>query len=101
MRFASPCPIAFTSSLPALNGVVRHAGAGRGVAIYVVDGGVDADHPELAGRVRIGFDGFPSQPRVCNAHGTAVAGAAAGATLGVAPAAEIIDVKIINPPTRR
>ena len=37
-----------------------------------------------------------SSPRICNAHGTAVAGAAAGATLGVAPEAEIVDVKIIN-----
>ena len=85
-----------TKRQPALNGVVRRPGVGRGVAIYVFDGGVDADHPELAGRVRIGYDAFPRRPRICNAHGTAVAGAAAGATLGVAPAAEIIDVKIIN-----
>jgi subtilisin family serine protease len=46
--------------------------------------------------MRVGFDAFPSASRVCNSHGTAVAGAAAGATLGVAPEAEVIDVKIIN-----
>jgi subtilisin family serine protease len=85
-----------TKRTPILNGLDRHAGVGRGVAIYVFDGGVDANHPELAGRVRIGFDAFPSMPRICNPHGTAVAGAAAGAALGVAPAAEIIDVKIIK-----
>jgi subtilisin family serine protease len=79
-----------------LSGTARRTGTGRGVAVYVFDGGVAEDHAELAGRVRIGFDGFPSTPRVCNPHGTAVAGAAAGATLGVAPNAEIIDVKIIN-----
>ena len=72
------------------------SGTGRGVAIYVFDGGVSDTHAELAGRVRVGFDAFPSSPRVCNAHGTAVAGAAAGATLGVASEAEIVDVKIIN-----
>jgi subtilisin family serine protease len=75
---------------------MRRSGTGRGVAIYVFDGGVSDQHAELAGRVRIGFDAFPSTPRICNAHGTAVAGAAAGATLGVAPEAEIVDVKIIN-----
>jgi subtilisin family serine protease len=75
---------------------MRRTGTGRGVAIYVFDGGVSDQHAELAGRVRIGFDAFPSTPRICNAHGTAVAGAAAGATLGVAPEAEIVDVKIIN-----
>ena len=75
---------------------MRRMGTGRGVAIYVFDGGVSDQHAELNGRVRVGFDAFPSTPRICNAHGTAVAGAAAGATLGVAPEAEIIDVKIIN-----
>jgi subtilisin family serine protease len=69
---------------------------GAGVAVYVFDGGIAADHPELAGRVRIGYDAFPSDPRICNAHGTAVAGAIAGATHGVAPGADVIDVKIIN-----
>jgi subtilisin family serine protease len=85
-----------TKREPRLDSTMRRAGTGRGVAIYVFDGGVSDTHAELAGRVRIGFDAFPSSPRVCNPHGTAVAGAAAGATLGVAPEAEIVDVKIIN-----
>ena len=85
-----------TKREPRLDSTMRRTGTGRGVAIYVFDGGVSDTHAELAGRVRVGFDAFPSTPRVCNAHGTAVAGAAAGATLGVAPEAEIIDVKIIN-----
>lgn len=85
-----------TKREPRLDGTVLRAGTGRGVAIYVFDGGISADHEEFGKRVRIGFDAFPSKPRVCNDHGTAVAGAAAGATLGVAPGAEIVDVKIIN-----
>jgi subtilisin family serine protease len=85
-----------TKREPRLDSTMRRLGTGRGVAIYVFDGGVSDTHAELAGRVRVGFDAFPSSPRVCNAHGTAVAGAAAGATLGVAPEAEIVDVKIIN-----
>jgi subtilisin family serine protease len=66
------------------------------VTVYVFDGGVLETHPELAGRVRRGFDAFPDEERVCNAHGTAVAGAVAGTTLGVAPDVEIVDVKMVE-----
>src|SRR5690349_5614338 len=79
-----------------LDRTYRHYGSGRAVTVYVFDGGVMADHPELRGRVRRGFDAFPGEERLCNAHGTAVAGAVAGATLGVAPAAEIVDVKMVE-----
>jgi subtilisin family serine protease len=104
---AAPMPVVetYTASLaldriakrrPELDGFSRRTGTGRGVSIYVFDGGVSTIHPELKGRVRAGFDAYPSNPRVCNAHGTAVAGAAAGRTLGVAPAADVVDIKIIN-----
>lgn len=79
-----------------LDNTYRRSGTGRGVVVYVFDGGVLHTHPELAGRVRKGYDAFPDDPRVCNAHGTAVAGAVAGATLGVAPGAEIVDVKMVE-----
>ncbi|HYD52943.1 MAG TPA: S8 family serine peptidase [Gemmatimonadaceae bacterium] len=79
-----------------LDNTYRRAGTGRNVTVYVFDGGVMADHPELAGRVRVGFSGFPNDTKVCNAHGTAVAGAIAGTTLGVAPEAEIVDVKMVE-----
>lgn len=79
-----------------LDNTYRRSGTGRGVVVYVFDGGVLHTHPELAGRVRKGYDAFPDDPRVCNAHGTAVAGAVAGTTLGVAPGAEIVDVKMVE-----
>jgi subtilisin family serine protease len=81
---------------PPLDRTYRHTGSGRGVTVYVFDGGVSAEHPQLAGRVRAGFSGFPDDPKICNAHGTAVAGAIAGATLGVAPEVEIVDVKMVQ-----
>jgi subtilisin family serine protease len=84
-----------------LDRTYRHFGSGRGVTIYVFDGGVLASHPELRGRVRVGYDAFPSEEHICNAHGTAVAGAAAGATLGVAPEAEVVDVKMVECRTMR
>ena len=79
-----------------LDHVYRHAGTGRGVTVYVFDGGVAMDHPELVGRVRRGYTAFPDDPAICNAHGTAVAGAIAGKSLGVAPEAEIVDVKMVQ-----
>ena len=82
-------------SLP-LDRTYRHFGTGSGVTVYVFDGGVLDTHPELAGRVRRGFNAFPGEEHLCNAHGTAVAGAVAGTTLGVAPAAEIVDVKMVE-----
>ncbi len=81
---------------PILDGTSVHAGTGRGVLVYVFDGGVRPDEPELAGRVRAGYDAYPSLPRACNAHGTAVAAAAAGRSLGVAPEADVVDVKVFD-----
>src|SRR3954464_9372949 len=42
-----------------LDKTYRRVGTGRGVTVYVFDGGVMGTHPELVGRVRKGFDGFP------------------------------------------
>jgi serine protease len=71
------------------------------VTFYVFEGGNITTQPELAGRVRLRYSAFPNDPRICNAHGTAVAGAIAGATLGVAPEAEIVDVKMVQCGTLR
>ena len=79
-----------------LDRTYRHGATGRGVTIYVFDGGISTTHPDLAGRVRTGYTGFPNDPPICNPHGTAVAGAIAGSTLGVAPDAEIVDVKMVQ-----
>eukprot|EP00741_Cyanophora_paradoxa_P008922 tig00001413_g8636.t1 len=77
---------------------------GAGVDIYVVDTGVLATHPELEGRVVPLYDvdsalyapgsellGSDCSPE---SHGTAVAAAAAGRTLGVAPGATVLSVKV-------
>lgn len=79
-----------------LDQTYSHTATGEGVTVYVFDGGVSQTHPELSGRVRIGYSAFPDDPKLCNAHGTAVAGAIAGATLGVAPEAKIVDVKMVQ-----
>ena len=94
---------------------------GRGRTIAILDSGVDRMHPDLAGRVvaeqcfcdnfdsgccpggsveRSGFGAADDD----NGHGTHVAGIAAGAGIvappGVAPAADIVAVKVLDAANR-
>jgi type VII secretion-associated serine protease mycosin len=69
---------------------------GDGVQVAVVDTGVQADHPDLRGRVLPGIDLISGGNGWldANGHGTQMAGfvAAAGRAVGVAPAARILPV---------
>jgi subtilisin family serine protease len=71
---------------------------GAGVSAYVVDTGVRRTHAEFGGRVTAGWsavaDGLGSGD--CNGHGTHVAGSVAAATYGVAKAAQIVPVRVLN-----
>ncbi|MGW2617098.1 type VII secretion-associated serine protease mycosin [Streptomyces sp. NPDC001500] len=81
---------------------------GRGITVAVLDTGVEADHPDLAGNVLAGRDmvGFGATPgqRAWARHGTAMASIIAGhghgegnddGVLGIAPEAKILPVRVI------
>ncbi|WP_327282607.1 MULTISPECIES: type VII secretion-associated serine protease mycosin [unclassified Streptomyces] len=81
---------------------------GDGVTVAVLDTGVDATHPDLAGQVLDGTDligmGAGRGDRAWARHGTAMAGIIAGhghgpgrrqGVLGVAPKARILPVRVI------
>ena len=81
---------------------------GQGVVVASMDSGVDLGHPELASRWRGGtnswFDPFgqhPATPIDLSGHGTwttgvMVAGDSGGSSIGVAPGAQWISVKIFS-----
>ena len=69
---------------------------GAGVSVYVIDTGIYTSHSQFTGRTRIGFDAFGGSGIDCNGHGTHVAGTVAGSTYGVAPAASLISVRVLD-----
>jgi subtilisin family serine protease len=84
-----------------LNDSYRWTGDGAGVEVYVFDTGIQADHPDFAGRIPVEpasgwFRISPQEtPEVdCNGHGTHVAGTVGGTISGVAKGATLIPVKV-------
>jgi subtilisin family serine protease len=71
---------------------------GGNIKIAVIDSGIDADHPELAGAVAGSFDTL-KPPFTPHAHGTAIAALIAGHSrlMGSAPAASILAVRAFDP----
>lgn len=80
------------------DGSYTYLSNGAGVRIYIVDTGVDASHPDFGSRVVDGFDAFGENldQTDCQGHGTHVAGIAAGNYFGVAKAATIVPVRVLN-----
>ncbi|HKB80566.1 MAG TPA: S8 family serine peptidase [Thermoanaerobaculia bacterium] len=104
--------------LSGLDGLYHRNGGGAGAVIYVMDTGVLASHVEFGGRVIAGYDeaegvkvgrsacSSPNkalQPCIANydelagaSHGTSVASIIAGRNVGVAPAAKIVSIRVMN-----
>ncbi|MFM7262869.1 MAG: S8 family serine peptidase [Acidimicrobiales bacterium] len=77
---------------------------GENVDIYVVDSGVRPTHEQLNGRVIAGYDAPSSYGNSevdpwssdCDGHGTHVSTVAAGSTVGVARAARVVAVRVLD-----
>jgi subtilisin family serine protease len=71
---------------------------GDGVTAYVIDTGVQIDHPTFEGRATGGFDAIDgdNDPADGHGHGTHVAGTIGGAEYGVAKGVDIVGVRVLN-----
>jgi subtilisin family serine protease len=85
-------------------GGARPISTGAGAVVAIVDSGVQADHPDLAGRVGPGYDVVDGDatPQDGDGHGThvlGIVGAATGNGVGiesVAPAATLMPVRVLD-----
>jgi subtilisin family serine protease len=80
--------------LPEAHGIAK----GDNVLVAVIDSGVDASQPELAGAIAGSFDTL-KPPFTAHAHGTAIAALIAGHSrlMGSAPSARILAVHAFDP----
>lgn len=79
-----------------LSGSYTYAYTGSGVRAYIIDTGLQADHPEFGTRALNVYDAFGGNGADCNGHGTHVGGTVAGKTYGVAKNAYLRGVKVLD-----
>ncbi len=72
---------------------------GRGIRVAVIDSGIQANHPDLAGQVIVNRNFVAGQAEVAEDHGTGVAGIIAAKAdngvgiAGVAPDARLLGLR--------
>lgn len=81
-------------------------GAGAHVDVYILDGGIDAEHPEIAGDIKTlqpntFLPYFPSKNATWRddgfGQGTGVAAVIRGRNLGISPSVGLVNGKILGP----
>lgn len=81
-----------------LSGTYSYSANGSGVNAYVVDTGILSSHLDLGGRVAAGYTAISDGNGTtdCNGHGTHVSGTIGGTTFGMAKAATLVPVRVLD-----
>ncbi|KAI9001618.1 peptidase S8/S53 domain-containing protein [Gaertneriomyces semiglobifer] len=85
-----------TRKLPLSKTYDYPSSAGEGVDAYIVDTGIDVDHPEFEGRAVLGKTFTQDGDLDGNGHGTHVAGTIGSKSYGVAKKVNLIAVKVLD-----
>lgn len=70
--------------------------SGENVNVFIVDTGIDIEHPEFEKRATWGFNSVDNTDTDCNGHGTHVAGTVASKSYGVSKKSTLIAVKVLG-----
>ena len=81
-----------------MDGNCTYVSTGAGVTAYIIDTGIRISHAEFGARASYGYDSVDGSLPAddCHGHGTHVAGTTGGATYGVAKAANLVAVRVLN-----
>ncbi|KAK6518660.1 hypothetical protein TWF506_005795 [Arthrobotrys conoides] len=70
---------------------------GEGVEVYIVDTGIDVEHPEFGRRARNAISTFDDDLEENSGHGTQIAGAIGSLNYGVAKNVSLVGIKVFSP----
>jgi len=79
-----------------LSTTYAYTSTGAGVRAYVLDTGIQANHPQFGTRAQNVYDAFGGSGDDCNGHGTHVAGIIGAATYGVAKGVSLRGVRVLD-----
>jgi len=80
-----------------LNRNYSYATTASNVRAYIIDTGMDLDHPDFGGRASSGFDAIDGgTAEDCHGHGTHVGGTVGGTSYGVAKGVALVAVRVLN-----
>ncbi len=79
-----------------LNATYAYTATAPAVRAYVIDTGIATAHPDFGTRASNVYDAFGGNGQDCNGHGTHVAGTVAGSVYGVAKAALLRGVRVLD-----
>lgn len=79
-----------------LSGTYTYTATGTGVRAYIIDTGIQTNHPQFGTRASAVYDAFGGNGQDCNGHGTHVAGTVGSSTYGVAKNVYLRAVRVLD-----